>query len=281
MLDEDVLGRRGPSLHAVDDDHVRARFHGELHVVVGARGADLDEDRLLPVGDLAQLADLDLEVVGARPVGMPARAALVDAFRQVAHRGDPVRDLVAEQHAAAAGLRALADDHLDRIRPTQVVRVHPVARRQQLVDEDLGMATLLGRHPAVTGGGRGAHLGGAAAERLLRGRRQGAEAHARDRDRDLQLERLLREPRPERDVRVAALAVALERVAGDARAEEEEVVEVRQLSFRPEATNVVDAFARGALDLGDHVAVEEGRLAEAGLPAVAHQYAPALSIVKL
>ena len=56
---------------------------------------------------------------------------------------------------------------------------------------------------------------------------------------------------------------------------------MRQLSLRPEAADVVDAFARGALDLGDHVAVEEGRLAQSGLPAVAHQYAPALSIVKL
>ena len=218
---------------------------------------------------------------GPGPVGVAAGAALVDALRQVAHRGDAVGDLVAEQHPAAAGLRALADDDLDRVGLAEVVGVHPVARRQQLVDEDLRVAALLGRHAAVAGRRRGAHLGRAAAERLLRGRRQRAEAHAGDRDRDLQLERLLRVARPERDVRVAALAVALERVAGDARAEEEEIVEVRQLPLRAEAADVVDALARGPLDLGDHVAVEERRLAQARLPAVAHQYAPALSIVKL
>ena len=262
MLDEDILGRRGAALHAVDDDHVRAGLHGELDVVVGAGGADLDEDRLLPVGDLAQLADLDLEIVGPGPVGMAAGAPLVDPLRQVAHLGDPVRDLVPEQHAAAARLRALADDDLDRVGLAQVVRVHPVAGGQELVDEDLRMAALLRRHAAVAGRRRGAGLGGATAERLLRRRRQRAEAHAGDRDRDLQLERLLRVARAERDVRVATLAVALERIAGDARAEEEQVVEVRHVTLRAEAADVVDALARGPLDLGDHVAVEESRLAQ-------------------
>ena len=56
---------------------------------------------------------------------------------------------------------------------------------------------------------------------------------------------------------------------------------MRHLPLGAEAADVVDALARGPLDLGDHVAVEEGRLAQARLPAVAHQYAPALSIVKL
>ena len=70
----------------------------------------------------------------------------------------------------------------------------------------------------------------------------------------------------EHDVRVAALAVALERVARDARAEEEQVVEVRQPPLRAEAADVVDPLARGALDLGDHVAVEEVRLAEPRRP---------------
>ncbi|EHH09436.1 hypothetical protein MEA186_23890 [Mesorhizobium amorphae CCNWGS0123] len=42
---------------------------------------------------------------------------------------------LAEQHAAAAGLGALADDHLDRIGPAQIARVHAVARRQILIDQ--------------------------------------------------------------------------------------------------------------------------------------------------
>jgi hypothetical protein len=100
-----------------------------------------------------------------------------------------------------------------------------------------------------------------------------SEAHAGDRDRDLQLERPLREARPEGHVRVAALAVALERVARDARTEEEQVVEVGYPALGAEAADVVDPLARGALDLGDHRPVEEVRLAEVpGMVAVAgHQ----------
>ena len=95
------------------------------------------------------------------------------------------------------------------------------------------MLALLRRHAAVAGRRRGADLARAAPERLLRGSGERAEAHPRDRDRDLELERLRREARPEDDVRVAALPVALERVPGDARAEEEQVVEVRQRRFAP------------------------------------------------
>jgi hypothetical protein len=46
---------------------------------------------------------------------MPGGAPLVDPLRQVAHRRDAVGDLVSEQHPAAARLRALADDDLDRV----------------------------------------------------------------------------------------------------------------------------------------------------------------------
>src|SRR4029077_7274088 len=99
-----------------------------------------------------------------------------------------------------------------------------------------------------------------------------------DRDRDLQLERSAREARAEHDVGAASLAIALERVARDTRAEEEQVVEVRQTPLGAEAADVVDTLACRALDLGDDVAVVEVRLAQAGLPA---QYAPALSSLKL
>ena len=280
MLDEDVLRRRRPALHAVEDDRVGAGLHGELNVVVRPGCADLDEDRLLPVGDLAQLADLDLEVVGPRPVRVPAGAALVDAGREVAHRGDPVGDLVPEEHPAAAGLGALADDDLDRVRLAQVVGVHAVAGGEELVDEDLRVLALLRRHPAVAGRRRRADLARAPAERLLGRRRERAEAHARDRDRDPQLERLSREAGAERDVRVAPLPVALERIAGDAGAEEEQVVEVGHVSLGAEAADVVDALARGALDLGDHGLVVEGRLPKVPGP-LGHQYAPALSTLKV
>ena len=268
MLDEDVLRRGGSALHPVDDDHVGARLDRELHVVVSARRADLDEDRLLPVGDLAQLVDLDLEVVRSRPVRMAARAALVDPRRQIAHGRDAVGDLVSEQHPAPARLGALADHDLDRVRAPQVVRVQAVARGQHLVHERLRVAALLLGHPAVARRGRRPHLGRSAPERLLRRRGQRAEAHPGDRDRDLQLERLLREARSEHDVGAAALAVALERVTRHAGAEEEQVVEVRQPPLRAEAADVVDPLARRALDLGDDVAVVQVRLAQARMPGV-------------
>ena len=130
VLDEHVLRRAGAALHAVDHDHVGAGLDRERDVVAGARRADLDVDRLLPVGDLAQLVDLDREVVGAGPVGVAAGAALVDALRAGAHGGDALGDLLPEQHAAAAGLGALADHDLDRVGAAQVVGIEAVARRQ-------------------------------------------------------------------------------------------------------------------------------------------------------
>jgi hypothetical protein len=92
-------------------------------------------------------------------------------------------------------------------------------------------------------------------------------------------------PGAEHDVGAAALAVALERVARDAGAEEEQVVEVRQRTLRAEAADVVQALAGRPLDLGDRVAVEQRRLAQPRPPALLRgrgdQYAPALSTWKL
>jgi hypothetical protein len=200
---------------------------------------------------------------------MARGAALVDSLREVAHLRDAVGDLVPEEHPAAAGLGALADHDLDRVGLAQVVRVHPVAGREELVDQDLRVLAFLGRHAAVAGGRRRAHLRRAAAECLLRRRRESTEAHAGDRHRDPQLQRLLGEARPERDVRVAALPVTLEGIAGDARAEQQEIVEVGDTSLRAKAADVVDALLSRALDLRDHRAVVEVRLAKTPGTAVA------------
>src|SRR5439155_14127935 len=100
---------------------------------------------------LAELVDLDLEVVRPGPVRVSRSAPLVDALRKVAHLGDTIGDLVPEEHPAPARLRALPNDDLDSVRPPQVVRVHPVARGKELVDERLRMLALLRRHPAVAG----------------------------------------------------------------------------------------------------------------------------------
>src|SRR5262249_30550727 len=214
---------------------------------------------------------------------MAARAALVDPDGKVAHARDAVGDLVAEEHPAAARLGALPHDDLDRIAAPQVVRVHPVAGRKHLVDERRRVRAFLLGHPAVAGRRRRADLARPAAEGLLRRRGKRAEAHSRDRDRDLQLERLARVSRTEDDVRAAFFAVALERIPRDARAEDEEIVEVREPSLRAETADVVDPLACSALDLRDDVAVVQVRLAEPGMPAVLlrHQYSPAWSTWKL
>src|ERR1043166_4840173 len=123
----------------------------------------------------------------------------------------------------------------------EVVRIHAVARRQDLVDEDAGMGAFLGGHAAVAGRRRGADRTGAASQRFLRLRRQRPEAHARNGDRDLQRDRLLGEARPDGHFGRALLAIAFERIAADGSAEEQEIVEMRELALGPEPANVVDA----------------------------------------
>ena len=109
------------------------------------------------------------------------------------------------------------------------------------------------RHAAVAGGGRRAHCGGGAAERFLHVGRQRAEAHAGDGDRDVELDRLCGEARAEHGLRRALLAIALERIARQRCAEEQQVVEVRQLALGAEAADLVQARGRGALDVVDRV----------------------------
>ena len=284
MLDEHLLGGGGAALHAVDHDDVGAGVHGELHVVVGAGGADLDVDRLLPVGDLAQFVDLDGQVVGPGPVRVPARRPLVDALGQRAHPRDACGDLLAQQHSAAAGFGALAEHHLDRVGLAQIVGVHPVARRKVLVDQVLALPALLGCHPAVAGGGRRADLAGAAAERLLGRPGQRAERHPGDGDRDIQVQRVFGVPVAQHDIGVAAFAVALQRVARHRRAEEQQVVEVRKRSFGAPAADVVDAGLGGAVDGGDGLAGRRWRTRAApggpGRRWCSSSVAPALSTWK-
>src|SRR5260221_8378999 len=132
-----------------------------------------------------------------------------------------------------------------------MVWAHPGAGRQELIDECLRALPRLLGHAVVARRRRGPDLGRRTPERLFRGRRERAEAHAGDRDRDLQLDRLAREPRAKDDVRRALLAIALERVAGNTGTEQEQIVEMRQAPLPAEAADVVDALARRALDLGD------------------------------
>ena len=278
ILDEDFLGGGGTALHAVEHHHVGTGLHRQGHVVIGTGAANLHIDRLFPIGDFAQFEDLDLEIVRPGPVGVAAGRALVDALGQRAHLGDAIGDLLAQQHAAAAGLGALADYHLDGICLAQVVRIHAVARGQILIDQRPGLAALFRRHAAVTGGGRGAGQRGAASEGFLGTARQRAEAHAGDGDRDLQFDRLLGEARAEHDIGGAALAIAFERIARDRGAEEEQVVEMRDLALGAAAADVIDAGGGGAADLGQGVIVEGRGLARNGRRIViAHEVNPGIA----
>ncbi len=194
--------------------------------------------------------------------------------RQRPHLGDAVGDLLAEQHPAAAGLGALAEHHLDRVRGPQVVGVHPVPAREQLVDERLGLAALLVGHAAVAGRRRRPDLTGTAPEGLLGLGRERAEAHAGDRHGDVEVQGPRGVAVAEHDVGVAALAVALERVARHRRAEHQQVVEVRYGALGAPAADVVDARPGGVLDRGDRGAVERGRLAQPPLRGILHRVEP-------
>jgi hypothetical protein len=105
-----------------------------MRVVVHARGAELELDRNLPVGRLADLLDLQRQVVRAEPVGMPGGRALVDPGRQRAHFSHLVGDLLPHQVPAHAHLAALADEELAGVGEPQVMRVEPVARLNALVE---------------------------------------------------------------------------------------------------------------------------------------------------
>ena len=262
MLDEDVLGRRGAALHPVHDHRIRPRLDREGDVVPDPRRPHLDVDRQLPVGDLPELLDLDLEVVGPRPVGVPAGASLVDPDREVPHPRDPLRDLLPEQHAPAARLRPLPHHHLDGVARPEVIGVNAVARRQHLVDEELRGLALLRRHPAVSGGGACPHRGRGHPDRALGVRPERAETHPRDRDRDRELHRAAGEAGADGDRGLALLAVALKRIPGHRGPEQQEIVEGGEVALRAEAADVVHPLVRGAVDLGDDRRGERGRRPE-------------------
>ena len=133
MLDEHLLGGGGSALHTVHHHHIRPRLGRQLGVVERPASADLDIDRHFPVGDFPQFLNLDFEVVGPGPVRVPAGAALVDAFGQIAHLCHPPGDFLPQQHAAATGFGALPHDDFDGIGDPQVIGIHAVARRQVLI----------------------------------------------------------------------------------------------------------------------------------------------------
>ncbi len=143
-----------------------------------------------------------------------------------------------------------------RVGHAQVLEVEPVARRRHLVDQLVGGLALLGQHAALAGAGREARAREAHAERALGVRAERAEAHRRQVDGEGQLERLgdevgaaAADPR----LRLAVLAVALERQARHHARQEDEVVERRQLLERREAADLVAAELGLGVDGADRL----------------------------
>ncbi len=256
VFDEDLLSRRGASLHAVDHHHVGTRLDRQLDVIHDPRGSHLDVDRLLPIGDLSQLLDLDRQVIGPGPVRMPAGRPLVDPLGQSSHARHTRTDLLPQQHPPTTRLGSLAQHDLDRVGRPQIVRIEAVTTRQALVDQGLGRLTLLGRHPAIARRCRCPHRTGRSTQGVLGRRRQRPETHAGNRDRDLQLDRPTGEPGTQHGPRRTLLAVSFEWIARRRSGQEDQVIERRQPPLRSHAADVVEPALSGSTDVGHHVAVE-------------------------
>ena len=133
LLGRGVRAGAGAALGPVEVDDVRAALGGHAHVVVHARGAELQLDRDLVVGGLAGLLDLEAQVIGAEPVRVARRRALVDPGGERAHLCHLLGHLLAHQVPAEADLASLADEELHGVGQHQVVRVEPVPALDDLV----------------------------------------------------------------------------------------------------------------------------------------------------
>ena len=249
MLDEHFLRRRGAALHAVEHDHVGAGLHRQRRVVIGPRRADLDVDRLLPVGDLAQLLDLDLEIVGAGPVRMPAGRALVDAFGQACASRRRARR--SSGRAACRRRRAWRPGR-PRSRWRRPCADRPGSCRSATAAPDRPAVL---RVPALLRAScrrrrswsRCRRCDGAAARAPPW---PGAESEPKLMPAMvigiLSVIGFLAKRVPSVDVGAALLAIAFERIAADRGAEKQQIVEMRQLALGAEAADVVDAGRRRA-----------------------------------
>ena len=83
---------------------------------------------------------------------MPRGAALVDTDGQVALPRNRVGNLAAQQQAARARFRPLADGQFDGIRHAHVMNVDAVARGQHFVNQRAAVLPFGHQHAAITGG---------------------------------------------------------------------------------------------------------------------------------
>ncbi len=126
VLKKNLLRGGRSALHAVDHNNVGPRLHRQFHVIADAGRPHFDIDRHLPIGDLAELLQLDRQIVRADPVGMSAGRALIDSLRQCPHFGDACAHLLTEQHSATTGFGPLTDNDFDRVGLSQIVRIKSI-----------------------------------------------------------------------------------------------------------------------------------------------------------
>ena len=268
LLGGDVRAGAGAALGAVEVDDVRPALRGHAHVVVDARGAELELDRDLVVGRLADLLDLQREVVRARASrdGAPASAGRCPAGSERISATCSVT-FWPIRWPPRPTLQPWPMKNSTRVGEHQVVRVEPVPALDALV-VPLGRVVALRRdHPALARARRRAGHRRALRERHLRLERERAEAHAGDVDRDVELDRLLREARAEHRLRLALLAVALDHEAGQRARHEHQLVPVRDRLEHREAAHPVAAELGLDVDVVHHLGREDAAVPEDGLAA--------------
>ena len=123
---------------------------------------------------------------------MARRRALVDAGGKAAHLGHLVGDLLPHQMSAEPHLASLADEELARVREHEVMGVEPVARLDALVEPLGRVAPLVRDHASLARARRRPRHRRPPREGGLRLVGKGAEAHAGDVDRDVELQGDLR-----------------------------------------------------------------------------------------
>ena len=115
LLRREVGAGAGAALHAVDVDGVRIALDRHAHVVVHARRPQLELDGDLPVRRLADLDDLQGEVVGTEPIRVAGRRTLIDAGGKAPHLRHLVGHLLPHEMPAEPHLASLPDEELARI----------------------------------------------------------------------------------------------------------------------------------------------------------------------
>jgi hypothetical protein len=197
---------------------------------------------------------------------MTCGRALVDACGERPHLGHLLGHLLPHQVTAETDLAALPDEELARVREHQMVRIEPVPALNALVVPLRRVIALRRNHPALPRARCRAGHRGALCERHLRLEAQRPERHAGDVDRDVELDRLLREARPEHGLRLALLAVALDHETGQRAGEEDELVPVRDRLEQREAAHAVAADLRLDVDVVDHLGREDAAPPDDVLP---------------